>query len=191
MDPDQTTRSDGELLARIASGDPTAVALLYDRYAPTLLGVALRILRDRADAEDVVHDAFVVVGERAGYYVAERGTVVAWLVTLTRNLGIDRKRRRDRRSTVDRTVLIHEPGLQMDRPGNPEAQVLGASECSRMREALSTLPPQQRSTLELSFFSGLSYPEIAEMENVPLGTIKSRAARALLALRNALEGDGG
>ena len=178
-------------MARIVRGDSTAVALLYDRYAATLLGVALRILRERADAEDVVHDAFVIVGERAGYYVAERGSVVAWLVTLTRNLGIDRKLRRDRRGNLDRTVLVHETGLHTDHAGTPEAQVLDASECSRMRKALSTLPSQQRSTLELSFFSGLSYPEIAEMENVPLGTIKSRAARGLLALRNALEAEGG
>jgi RNA polymerase sigma-70 factor, ECF subfamily len=191
MDPHRTTPSDGELLARIVRGDSTAVALLYDRYAATLLGVALRILRERADAEDVIHDAFVIVGERAGYYVAERGSVVAWLVTLTRNLGIDRKRRRDRRGNLDRTVLVHEPGLHTDHAETPEAQVLGASECSRMRKALSTLPAPQRSTLELSFFSGLSYPEIAEMENVPLGTIKSRAARGLLALRNALEAEGG
>jgi RNA polymerase sigma-70 factor (ECF subfamily) len=192
MDPDQTSRSDGEILERIGRGDPTAVALLYDRYAATLLGVAFRILGERADAEDVVHDAFVLVGERAGYYVAERGSVVTWLVTMTRNLGIDRKRRRDRRGDVDRTILIHEAIMQTGGVGsNPEAHVVESSECSRMRKALSTLPQQQRTTLELSFFSGLSYPEIAEKEKIALGTVKSRAARGLMALRNALEGSGG
>ena len=188
MDPAPTALSDGELLACIGRGDPAAVALLYDRYASTLLAVALRILRERADAEDVVHDAFVLVGERARYYVAERGSVVAWLVTLTRNLSIDRKRRRDRRGDLDRNVLAHEPTAQTERP-SPETEVLGASECSRMRKALSALPTPQRTTLELSFFSGLSYPEIAELERVPLGTIKSRAARALLALRSVLEAE--
>src|SRR5690242_16252718 len=88
---------DVELLRRVAEGDAAAVGALYDRYAATLLPLALRILRNRAEAEDVLHDAFVAVSDRAGQYAAERGSVIAWLVTLVRNLSIDRTRRRDRR----------------------------------------------------------------------------------------------
>jgi RNA polymerase sigma-70 factor (ECF subfamily) len=112
--------------------------------------------------------------------------VTAWLVTLVRNLSIDRVRRRDRRGAIAREVLAHEPAPPAARL-DPESRALEAAEVARMRRALATLPPAQRATLELSFFSGLSYPEIAEQENLPLGTIKSRAARALLALREALE----
>jgi RNA polymerase sigma-70 factor, ECF subfamily len=187
MPPEPSTTSDNELLRLIGGGDPLAVAALYDRYAGMLFALALRVLRDRTEAEDVLHDAFVLVGERAHHYVSERGTVVAWLVTLVRNLSIDHRRRRDRRSAIARDILVHEAETSAaELPRDPEAQVGDAAEAARVRRALATLPPTHRTTLELSFFSGLSYPEIAARENLPLGTIKSRAARALAALRDAL-----
>ena len=175
--------SDGDLLRRIAAGDVEAVGELYDRFAPMLLPLALRIVRDRAEAEDVVHDAFVAVSDRAGQYTAERGSVAAWLVTLVRNLSIDRTRRRDRRGALTRDVLAHEPTEAVD---DPESLTVGAAERARVRRALDSLPEAQRVTLEVAFFEGLSYPEIAAREGVPLGTIKSRAARAIAALREAL-----
>jgi RNA polymerase sigma-70 factor, ECF subfamily len=179
--------SDIDVLRRLAEGDGQAIALLYDRYAPVLLPLALRIVRDRAEAEDIVHDAFVAVGVRAGQYTAERGTVAAWLVTLVRNLSIDRTRRRDRRGTLFRKVLAHEPH---DKVADPEGLTAEAAERNKVRRALQSLPEVQRTTLEIAFFEGLSYPEIAEREGVPLGTIKSRAARALASLREALEREG-
>ncbi len=184
--PDLALASDGELLRRIGLGDAPAIAAVYDRYAALLLGVALRVVRDRADAEDVVHDVFGLVGDRADQYVAERGSVSAWLVTLTRNLSIDRKRRRERHGAIQKTVLAHEPPPARGPTADPESQAVASSERLRVRRALDTLPPSQRATLELAFFAGLSYPEIAERENVPLGTVKSRASRALMALRDAL-----
>jgi RNA polymerase sigma-70 factor (ECF subfamily) len=179
--------SDVDLLRRLAQGDGGAIGQLYDRYARVLLPLSLRIVRDRAEAEDIVHDAFVVVGERAGQYVADRGTVAAWLVTLVRNLSIDRTRRRDRRGTLVRKVLAHEP---VEKVPDPEGLTADAVERARVRRALSSLPEVQRTTLEVAFFEGLTYPEIAEREGVPLGTIKSRAARALASLREALEREG-
>lgn len=179
--------SDIDLLQRIASGDVNAVGALYDRYSPTLFPIALRIVRDRAEAEDVLHDAFVAVNERASQYASERGSVVAWLVTLVRNLSIDRTRRRDRRGTLAREVLPHEPPASVR---DPERLTSEASERAKIRRALDSLPEAQRQTLEVAFFEGLSYPEIAARENVPLGTIKSRAARALASLREALEKEG-
>jgi RNA polymerase sigma-70 factor (ECF subfamily) len=193
MGSDLTTTSDGELLRRIGEGDALAVAALYDRYAGVLMALSLRIVRDRAEAEDVLHDAFVLVGDRARQYVAERGTVAAWLVTLVRNLSIDRTRRRDRRGAITRDVLAHDPevGTSAAASADPETLVITAVERARVRKALATLPDVQRVTLEIAFFEGLTYPEIAARENVPLGTIKSRAARALAALREALDRDKG
>jgi RNA polymerase sigma-70 factor (ECF subfamily) len=178
---------DAALLERIAGGDMGAVATLYDRYASALLGVALRIVRDRAEAEDVVHDAFIVVSHRAGQYAPERGTVAAWMLTLTRNLAIDRTRRRDRQRDLTNEVLAHEPA---EKPKGPDALAADEVERDKGRRALASLPSQQRTTLEVAFFEGLSYPEIAEREKVPLGTIKSRAARALGALRLSLAKEG-
>lgn len=181
------TRSDIELLSLIAGGDVGAVGALYDRHSPTLFPIALRIIRDRSEAEDLIHDAFVAVNERAGQYTPERGTVIAWLVTLVRNLSIDRTRRRERRGTLAREVLAHEPPASVR---DAERLTSDASERQKIHRALASLPEAQRQTLEVAFFEGLSYPEIAARENVPLGTIKSRAARALAALRDALVKEG-
>jgi RNA polymerase sigma-70 factor (ECF subfamily) len=180
---DPTTSPDADLLRRIGAGDVDAVGALYDRYASTLFPLALRIVRDRAEAEDLVHDAFVIVSDRAAQYSPERGSVVAWLVTLVRNLSIDRTRRRERRGALGRDVVAFEPSAVV---GSPEDLTVVADERSRVRRALATLPEVQRATLEVAFFEGLTYAEIAAREEVPLGTIKSRAARALMALREAL-----
>ena len=171
----------------IAGGDVRAVGTLYDRYSPTLFPIALRIVRDRSEAEDLIHDAFVAVNDRAAQYAADRGTVIAWLVTLVRNLSIDRTRRRERRGVLAREVIAHEPPASVR---DPERLTSDAGEAKKIRRALLTLPEAQRQTLEVAFFEGLSYPEIAARENVPLGTIKSRAARALSALREALVKEG-
>ena len=181
------TKTDVEILVLIASGEVRAVGVLYDRYSPTLFPIALRIVRDRSEAEDLIHDAFVTVNERAAQYTPERGTVIAWLVTLVRNLSIDRTRRRERRGVLAREVLPHEPPASVR---DPERLTSDASEADKIRRALSALPEAQRQTLEVAFFEGLSYPEIAAREGVPLGTIKSRAARALAALREALVKEG-
>ena len=180
-------RSDAELLTQIAAGDVRAVGELYDRYSSTLFPIALRIVRDRTEAEDIMHDAFVAVNERAAQYAPDRGSVIAWLVTLVRNLSIDRTRRRERRGSLARDVIAHEPPASAR---DPERLTSEASEREKIRKALSSLPEAQRQTLEVAFFEGLSYPEIAARENVPLGTIKSRAARALAALREALAKEG-
>lgn len=176
---------DASVMARIRAGEDAAVALLYDRYAPLALGLATKIVRDTLEAEDVVHDGFVAVVERADQFDPSRGSVVAWLVTTVRNLALDRARRRTRRAQIVDDELRHEP---QEPPADPETLSGAEAERARVREALATLSPSQRATLEVAFFEGLSYPEIAAREGVPLGTVKSRAARALSALRAALDG---
>jgi RNA polymerase sigma-70 factor (ECF subfamily) len=181
----QRDELDIQAMKRICAGDEAAVADLYDRHSPMALGLALKILRDVQEAEDVVHDAFVAIVERADQYKAERGTVVAWLVTTVRNLSLDRIRRRTRRAQITEEELRHEP---IEPVLDPESISWAVREREAVRGALAKLSAAQRQTLEIAFFEGLSYPEIAEREKVPLGTVKSRAARALSALRAALEG---
>jgi RNA polymerase sigma-70 factor (ECF subfamily) len=178
---------DEEILRRIGAGDVSAAGVLYDRYARALFPMALRILRDRAEAEDLLHDAFIAVAERAGQYSRERGTVAAWLITLVRNLTIDRTRRRERRGAIARDVVAFEPTEPV---ADPETLVIGQSSSAKVNRALDALPDVQRATLVAAFFEGLSYPEIAERENIPIGTVKSRAARALATLREALMKEG-
>ena len=189
LDPERMAiaKSDEELIERLAQGDVSAVEVLYDRYAQILFPLAMRILRDRADAEDLVHDAFVVLTERAHQYARERGTVAAWLITLVRNLTIDRTRRRDRRGALAREIVSFEP---VEPVASPETLTSNRSTQGKVSRALASLPDVQRGTLMLAFFEGLSYPEIAERESVPVGTVKSRAARAIASLRVALAREG-
>lgn len=177
--------ADASAMRRLCAGDESALAELYDRYCEIAYGLALKILRDPSEAEDVVHDAFLAVVERADQYRPERGSVAGWLVTAVRNLALDRSRRKTRRSQILDEELRHEPDEPVD---TPERMLDAASEQGAVRTALAQLSPAQRHTLELAFFEGLSYPEIAARENVPLGTVKSRAARALTALRDVLAG---
>jgi RNA polymerase sigma-70 factor, ECF subfamily len=175
--------SDVELLHRIQRGEGVApIGLLYDRYARVLLPIALRILRDGSEAEDIVHDAFVVVGARARHYTADHGPVAAWITTIVRNLSIDRTRLRDRRGAIICEALPHEP---VDEVADPERLLLNAMEQDTVRCAMQDLSCAHRKTLENAFFEDLNYSEMAERDSVPLGTIKSRAARALASLRDA------
>jgi RNA polymerase sigma-70 factor, ECF subfamily len=176
---------DAHVMRRICEGDDGAVAEIYDRYAASAFGLALKIVRDEGEAEDIVHDAFVAVVERADQYRSERGTVIAWLITTVRNLALDRARRRTRRAQITDDELRWEPTEPVE---DPETSSWMDFERRAVRSALAALPEAQRSTLEIAFFEGLTYPEISEREGVPLGTVKSRAARALSALRGALEG---
>ncbi len=187
-DDNRAERDDADIAAleRLRSGDATAVGDLYDRYAKTALGLALKIVRDAEEAEDIVHDAFMAVVERAHQYQAERGTVAAWLLTTVRNLSLDRTRRRTRRAQIadnDLRPEVEALGIAVD---DPETRLTLERERKAVRDAMNILPKAQRDTLIIAFFEGLSYPEMAERDGVPLGTIKSRAARAIHALRSCL-----
>lgn len=177
---------DASAMARIVAGDEAALAELYDRHAPFVFGVALKIVKNEVEAEDVVHDAFVAIATRADQFRPERGSVAAWLVTAVRNLALDRSRRRARRAQITDEELSHEP---VDPVPDPESIAWIERRRAAVLAALALVSEAQRRTLETAFFEGLSYPEIAEREGVPLGTVKSRAARALAALRAALEGE--
>ena len=180
VDADPSESLDAALILRVAEGDVDALASLYDRHVEALLGIALRIVHDRAEAEDLVHDAFMGLCEQARRYDPARGRLRTWLVTITRNLAIDRLRRQNRLKRVREAVRAE------TRTETAEAPTVDFLEMPRFREAFGALPEDQRLTLEAAFFQGLSYSEIAELHGVPLGTVKSRAARAIATLREAL-----
>ncbi len=183
--------ADVAALERLRAGDASAVADLYDRYRCAALGLAVKIVRDVEEAEDIVHDAFTTVVERAHQYQPERGSVAAWLLTTVRNLAVDRIRRRARRALIAESELFPETIAHQDGASkNPEEDLTIARARVAVRSAMEALPSAQRHTLLVAFFEGLSYPEMAERDHVPLGTIKSRAARAIHALRAALSDQG-
>jgi RNA polymerase sigma-70 factor (ECF subfamily) len=177
--PDASVR----LLGEIARGDREAFARFYDLHAGLVHTFALRILRERGEAEEVVQDVFLQVWRQATTYSTERGTPEAWLITLTRSRGIDKLRSRRRRDEMVRPVddpdRLPEPVALESASGPAEARgTLGG--------VLGDLPPAQRSVLELAYFDGLTQTEIAARLGEPLGTVKTRMRSGLERLRGIL-----
>jgi RNA polymerase sigma-70 factor (ECF subfamily) len=172
---------DAALVAAVAAGDTTALAALYDLYAPRLLGVARRMLGDRAAAEDLLHDVFLEVWRRAAEYAPTRGTVSAWLLVRTRSRCLDRLGRGARHALVVAQVA-GESSLALD--AHATAVALDGA---RVQRLVARLPAELVAVLELAYFDGLSTSEIAERLGIPPGTVKSRTARALSLLREAIQ----
>lgn len=173
---------DAQLIQAIAAGDRTALAGLYDRYAGILLAVASRILPERREAEDVVHDAFLEAWRHAGEYDATRGSARAWLVTRVRSRALDRRKSAAFSRSVSLDALGVEPAGQTSAADDPS---LGPDRTA-VRRALAELPEEQRVVLTLGYFEGLSSAEIATRTGAPIGTVKSRVAAALTRLRSGL-----
>jgi RNA polymerase sigma-70 factor (ECF subfamily) len=182
--PDVSVR----LLGEIARGDRDAFGRFYDLHAALVHTFALRVLRERGEAEEVVQDVFVQVWRQADTYSADRGTPEAWLLTMTRSRGIDKLRSRRRRDEMVR------PAENPDRMPEPAAaeSVAGPAEArATLGGALADLPANQRSVLELAYFDGLTQSEIAARLGEPLGTVKTRMRSVLERLRSALAAGSG
>jgi len=175
---DLSNRTDADLMAAVARGDQSALAELYDRLSPVLFGVAMRLLRDRAEAEDLLHDLFMEALYKAHSYDRGKGTVRTWLMVRLRSRAIDRLRTHSRSRQVDdpEPVLA---ALVGSGTGDPAL----APDRRAVRAALSRLPPEQQQVLELAYFSGLSASEIAKQLSLPAGTVKSRLGAGVRKLR--------
>jgi RNA polymerase sigma-70 factor (ECF subfamily) len=167
-----------------AAGDRSCLAALYDRYAPALLAIGRRILGDRREAEDLLHDVFLEVWRHAADYDQSRGTVRAWLLMRMRSRALDRRKA----AAFAKRADLPAPETIADAVGEQhggEDPALGADR-EAVRRALAQLPAEQRQVLELGYFEGLSSSEIAERVRAPIGTVKSRVAAALSKLRAGL-----
>jgi len=176
---------DAHLVSGAAAGDRDCLAALYDRYAPALLAIGRRILGDRREAEDLLHDVFIEVWRQAGDYDQSRGSVRAWLLMRMRSRALDRRKA----AVFSKRADLPTPEAVADAVGDPvsgEDPALGPDR-QAVRRALAQLPAEQRQVLELGYFEGLSSSEIAERVRAPIGTVKSRVAAALSKLRAAVE----
>jgi RNA polymerase sigma-70 factor (ECF subfamily) len=182
---DDTHATDASLLARMAQRDPKALDTFYTRHARTVFSLALAMLEERARATDLTQDVFLLVWRSAVTY-RPTGSARAWLLRLARNRAID-ELRRDRRRLASEAMLPSPILRTLAAP--PTAP--DAAERQAVREALATLPAEQRDALVLAFFQGLSHQEIATCLCTPLGTIKARIRRALQTLRQKLQGEPG
>jgi RNA polymerase sigma-70 factor, ECF subfamily len=169
-----------QLIQQLARGDRRAFGRFYDYYASLVFTFALRLLRDRPAAEDLLQDVFLQVWREAPNYNSTRGTPEAWLITMTRSRGIDRLRSMRRR---DRSFVPMEARSGKTHDAVVESGAPAAEARITVNSALARLPESQRKVLELAYFDGLSQTEIAEQTNEPLGTIKTRMRAALQRLR--------
>ncbi|HKO17850.1 MAG TPA: sigma-70 family RNA polymerase sigma factor [Acidobacteriaceae bacterium] len=170
---------DASLLAELQTGNQPAMATLYDRYSRLVYSVALRVLREPATAEDVLHEVFMQLWRNPDSFTAARGGLGGWLAVVARNRSIDVLRRRRTAASIDDLPLIAPGNLADDAERNTLMQLA--------RATIQQLPREQRKTLEMAFFDGLTHPEIAEMTGDPLETVKTRIRTALLAVRRAFQ----
>jgi RNA polymerase sigma-70 factor, ECF subfamily len=175
--PPSSTEGDSYLLARVERGDEAAMTSLFERYAKLVYSVALRVLRDPATAEDVLQEIFMRVWRHPESFSATRGSLGGWLAVVARNRAIDCLRRRRPTDPVEEVTLASTCNL-----GNETERNLMME---KARAVVGQLPREQRKTLEMAFFDGLTHTEIAEMTGDPLGTVKTRIRSALAALRKA------
>jgi len=181
--------ADRELVARSAAGDERAMSDLYDRYGTVLYAVAYRVVGQRADAEEVVVEAFAQAWRDAGRFEAGRGSVAAWLTMIARSRALDLVRARGRRDKLAATAAVSglDAGPAAADPAASPADRAEEDERRRMvRQAIESLSPPQRQAIELAFFEGLSQSEIAARLNEPLGTVKTRVRLGMQKLRESL-----
>jgi len=177
---------DQQTLERMARGDADALADLYDRHAARVYSLAIRIVRDASDAEDVVQEVFAQAWRQASRYTASRGAVAAWLLTVTRSRAIDRLRARRARPEAQGAGTAATELADLAPP--VDWQYLSAEQIRLVRAALEQLPFLQRVAIELAYFEGLTHVEIAARLEEPLGTVKTRIRSALTKLRESLVG---
>jgi len=176
--------SDEALVALAARSEQSALAELYDRYGRPAYGLALRVVRDEALAEDVVQEAFLTLWRTAARFLPERGKASTWILTLVHRRAVDLVRREERRR-ADTLERASESGS-----GSVDEEAWLRLQRERVQDALRQLPDQQREALELAYYGGFTQSELAERLGQPLGTIKSRMFAGLSRLRELL-GDPG
>jgi len=180
---DSIPSQETDLVRRIASGDGDALTRLFDLHSPVALGLLVRMLGGRAEAEEVLQETFLQVWMQAGRYEESRSTPRGWILMLARSRALDRLRRRDARRR--REEEVSEDGARAVHPvGTDRLEAVERS--SRIGVALGILSPEQRHCIELAFFEGLTHSQIAERLQAPLGTVKSRILLGMNKLRQAL-----
>lgn len=180
---------DQALAQQMSSGDESAFATFYDRFAPGLFSMIYAILRDQKESEDVLQEAFVQMWKRTATYDPARSSLFTWAVMISRHKAIDRLRSRQRQSRLSEAVASETETFATSTPSDRADNALARNdERERVRAALGQLGEAQREALELAFFAGLTQIQISERLDAPLGTVKARIRRGLLALREVLRG---
>jgi RNA polymerase sigma-70 factor, ECF subfamily len=185
------SRTDGDrerlsnALVSTGTGDQAAFEFVYRKTSAKLFGVCLRIFPERAEAEEALQDAYLNIWNRASRYEPGRASPISWLVAVTRNRAIDRWRSR----TQIKTAPAHEADLVADPAPLADAMLEDNADDAKLHGCIGSLESQDAKFIRSAFLRGMTYAELAEQENMPLGTVKSRIRRALIKLRNCLGGE--
>jgi RNA polymerase sigma-70 factor (ECF subfamily) len=185
-----TNLNDEQLMAFVVSGNSNALEALYDRYAPTVLGVVARIVQDQGVAEEVLQEAFWRVWDKAELFEEQRGTFSSWLFSIARRQAIDVTRRQKIRPQAARDEGEEKQMRLRPDPNQVDEAAWQAIQRQQVQEALDTLSPEQYQVIELAYYQGMTRQEIAEYTGNPLGTIHTRARLGLQKLRVVLEAQG-
>ena len=177
--PAGSNQDDSTLLGLVQRGDEPAMASIFDRYSKVVYSVALRVLRDPSAAEDVLQEIFMQIWRSPDSFIATRGSLGGWLAVVSRNRSIDVLRRKRPTESIDDMQFASSYNLANEAERN--------SMMEKARVIIHRLPAEQRKTLEMAFFDGLTHAEIAEMTGDPLGTVKTRIRSALITLRKAFQ----
>ncbi|MCW2920340.1 MAG: sigK [Thermoleophilia bacterium] len=182
------TLDDAALVSRVAQGDELALGELHDRHVRLALSIAHRLLRDEGAAHEVVQDAFLDLWRTAPEYAPDRSSVTTWLVRLVRLRAIDRLRRdgAERRGSGQVAAALDDAAGQVASGEDVAALVQDADTAARIRAALDELPPDQRRIVELAFLAGHTHAELAQLLELPIGTVKTRCFRGLARLAELL-----
>ncbi|MDU8911142.1 sigma-70 family RNA polymerase sigma factor [Aestuariicoccus sp. MJ-SS9] len=172
-----------DLIARVAMGDRGAFRSLYDRTSAKLFGVCLRVLSDPAEAEEALQESFVRIWDKAGQYRVNGFSPMTWLITLARNVAIDRRRRL---SGAARPAPIEAADLVADTAPGPERQAMARAEAAQLAECLRELPPDRAAMVRRAYLDGDTYAMLAEATGVKLNTVRTWLRRSLMQLRECL-----
>ena len=170
---------------RLLAGDEVALGECYDQFASFVYGLALRVVRDVKAAEDLTQDVFLCLWERPGLFDPDKGALRTWLGTLAHRRAVDHVRREEARRRRDETSTA-----RITPTPDVEEMALALVTAERVREALDDLPPEQRRAIELAYFDGKTYREVAVIMGIPEGTAKSRLRLALRRIAGSLESAG-
>jgi len=173
----------GELLKRCGRGDQHAFAELYDAVAARAHGLALRVVRDPAQAEEVTQEAFLDIWKNSGRFDPAKGSPLGWLLTIVHRKSVDRVRSAE--ASTRRDATYHQQNQPIDHDATAEA-AQASLEARRVRAALDSLTPIQREALELAYFGGYTHTEVATMLDLPVGTAKTRIRDGLIRLRDTM-----
>lgn len=186
--PHENTKRDINLLRRVSAGDESAIGELYDIYNKYLFTTIYFIVKDEAEAEDILQEAFFLIWDKIGSYDERLGNPISWMTRICRNKSIDKLRSRKQSSDINETNETLIIDLNEDyKKSNPEFIASSGEEQKEVLEALKELDEVQRKLIEFAYYQGFSHSELSSHFNIPLGTVKTKIRSAMMFLRERLK----